>query len=162
MYKVNMKVMHSLHGLGTIESIEEKTILDCVSTFAVVAFEKMQVMVNLGSRTSSIRLPIGADEVEAVMDYLRSCPSELPSNHNQRHKSILELIKSGDIKKLCLVVKGLVDLSQRRALASRDAKALEQSMRLITEELGYAVGCEPESLVDTITQACISRELVTA
>lgn len=162
MYKVNMKVMHALHGLGTIESIEEKTILDCVSTFAVVAFDKMQVMVNLSSRSSSIRMPIPADQVEVVMEHLKSCTPDLPSNHNQRHKTILELIKSGDIKKLCLVVKGLTELAQKRALASRDAKALEQSLRLMTEELGHIVGCEPETLIDTLTQACLERQLVTA
>ena len=71
-------------------------------------------------------------------------------------------IKSGDIKKLCLVVKGLTELSQKRALASRDAKALEQSLRLMTEELGHVVGVEPESLIETLTQACLERELVTA
>lgn len=162
MYKVNSKVMHALHGLGTIESIEQKTILDCVSTFAVVAFDKMQVMVNLDSRTSSIRLPISSDEVDGVMEYLKSCPSDLPSNHNQRHKMILELIKSGSIQNLCLVVKGLTDLAQKRALASRDAKALEQGLRLMSEELGFVVGCEPEALTATITQACLERELVTA
>lgn len=162
MYKINSKVMHALHGLGTIESIEQKTILDCVSTFAVVAFDKMQVMVNLDSRNSSIRMPISADGVEEVMDYLKSCTPELPSNHNQRHKTILELIKSGDIKKLCLVVKGLNQLADKRALASRDAKALEQGMRLMTEELGHAVGCEPESLMDTLVSACLEKELVTA
>ncbi len=162
MYKVNSKVMHALHGLGTIESIEEKTILDCVSTFAVVAFDKMQVMVNLDSRNSSIRMPIAAEEVEGVMEHLKACSPDLPSNHNQRHKTILELIKSGDIRKLCTVVKGLTELAQKRALASRDAKALEQSLRLMTEELGYAVGCDPESLTETLTQACLERELVTA
>ena len=164
MYKVNSKVMHALHGLGTIESIEEKAILDTVATFAVVAFDKMQVMVNLASRNSSIRQPIGADEVDGVMEYLKECTPSLPNNHNQRHKSILELIKSGDIRKLCLVVKGLTQLSQKRALASRDAKALEQSMRLMTEELGHAVGADPESLQESITQASMldEKELVTA
>ncbi len=162
MYKVNSKVMHALHGLGTIECIEQRTILDCVSTFAIVAFEKMQVMVNLDSRSSSIRQPISADEVEDVMNHLKVCTPELPNNHNQRHKTILELIKSGDIRKLCLVVKGLTELSEKRALASRDAKALEQSLRLMSEELGHAVGCEPEALLTTLTQACLEKELVTA
>ncbi|MFA5504666.1 MAG: hypothetical protein WC314_01350 [Vulcanimicrobiota bacterium] len=164
MYKVNSKVMHALHGLGSIESIEEKEILGSVSTFAVVAFEKMQVMVNLQSRNSSIRLPISAEEVEGVMDHLRDCQPELPNNHNQRHKMILELIKAGDVEKTCLVVKGLTLLSQKRDLAARDAKALEQSMRLLSEELGNAVGSEPEALHETLTQTCLEneKELVTA
>ncbi len=162
MYKVNSKVMHALHGLGTIETIEEKEILGSTSTFAVVAFEKMQVMVNLASRNSSIRMPIPAEEVESVMQHLRDCTPGLPNNHNQRHKTILELIKSGDIMNLCLVVKGLTLLSQKRALASRDAKALEQSLRLMTEELGHAVGSDPESLIETLQQACLETELVPA
>jgi CarD family transcriptional regulator, regulator of rRNA transcription len=158
MYKVNNKVMHALHGLGTIESIEEKEILGSISTFAVVAFDKMQVMVNLQSRNSSIRIPITSDGVEHVMDHLKNCTPELPSNHNQRHKMILELIKAGNIEKTCLVVKGLTLLSTKRDLAARDAKALEQSMRLLSEELGNAVGSEPEDLLDTLTQACLENE----
>lgn len=158
MYKVNNKVMHALHGLGTIESIEEKDILGSVSTFAVVAFDKMQVMVNLQSRNSSIRNPITSDEVDRIMDHLKNCQPELPNNHNQRHKMILELIKAGNIEKTCLVVKGLTLLSQKRDLAARDAKALEQSMRLLSEELGNAVGSEPEDLHDTLTQACLENE----
>lgn len=164
MYTVNSKVMHALHGLGTIESIEEKEILGSISTFAIVAFDKMQVMVNLNSRNSSIRKPIDSDGVDKVMDHLKSCTPELPNNHNQRHKMILELIKSGDVEKTCLVVKGLTLLSQKRDLAARDAKALEQSMRLLSEELGNAVGSEPEALTDTLTQSCLEneKELVTA
>lgn len=164
MYKVNSKVMHALHGLGTIESIEEKDILGSVSTFAVVAFDKMQVMVNLNSRNSSIRNPITQDGVDGVMDHLRTCTPELPNNHNQRHKMILELIKSGDVLKTCLVVKGLTLLSQKRDLAARDAKALEQGMRLLSEELGNAVGSAPEHLLDTLTQTCLEneKELVSA
>lgn len=164
MYKVNTKVMHALHGLGTIESIEEKDILGSVSTFAVVAFDKMQVMVNLNSRNSSIRNPITSDGVDHVMNHLRNCTPELPNNHNQRHKMILELIKAGNIEKTCLVVKGLTLLSQKRDLAARDAKALEQSMRLLSEELGNAVGSEPEHLHDTLTQTCLEneKELVSA
>lgn len=164
MYKVNEKVMHALHGLGTIESIEEKEILGSTSTFAVVAFDKMQVMVNLNSRNSSIRKPITADQVDAIMEHLKSCTPELPNNHNQRHKMILELIKSGDTEKTCLVVKGLTLLSQKRDLAARDAKALEQSTRLLSEELGNAVGSEPEALHETLTEACLEneKELVTA
>lgn len=164
MYKVNSKVMHALHGLGSIESIEEKDILGSVSTFAIVAFDKMQVMVNLQSRNSSIRMPIGSDEVDRIMDHLKECKPELPNNHNQRHKMILELIKAGDIQKTCLVVKGLTSLAQKRDLAARDAKALEQSMRLLSEELGNAIGSEPEALHETLTQACLvdAEELVTA
>ena len=154
MYAAGSKVMHALHGLGTIETIEEKAILDTVCRFAVVAFEKMQVMVNLDGRSTSIRNPIPADEVEKVMDFLKSCQPELPSNHNQRHKAILELIKSGNIYKLCEVVKGLTQLSQKRNLASRDARALEQSLRLMSEELGHATGCEPTDLEQAITHTC--------
>ena len=164
MYKVNSKVMHALHGLGTIESIEEKEILGSVATFAVVAFDKMQVMVNLQSRNSSIRNPIVADQVEDIMEHLRECQPELPNNHNQRHKMILELIKAGNTEKTCLVVKGLTLLSQKRDLATRDSKALEQSMRLLSEELGNAVGSEPEDLLETLTETCLAneKELVTA
>lgn len=164
MYKVNSKVMHSLHGLGTIESIEEKEILGSTSTFAIVAFDKMQVMVNLKSRNSSIRMPIASDEVDRIMDHLKNCTPELPNNHNQRHKMILELIKSGETEKTCLVVKGLTLLSQKRDLAARDAKALEQSMRLLSEELGNAVGSDPEALLETLTATCLEneKELVTA
>ena len=164
MYNVNSKVMHALHGLGTIESIEEKEILGSVATFAVVAFEKMQVMVNLNSRNSSIRNPILSDEVDSVMTHLRDCTPELPNNHNQRHKMILELIKAGDVRKTCLVVKGLTLLSQKRDLAARDAKALEQSMRLLSEELGNAIGSEPEELLEKLTAECLvnEKELATA
>ncbi len=158
MFVTGTKVMHALHGLGTIESIEEKTILNTVSRFATVGFEKMQVMVNLDGRSSSIRNPIDAEEVEKVMDYLKECEPSLPSNHNQRHKAILELIKSGNIYKLCEVVKGLVRLSEKRNLASRDAKALEQSLRLMSEEIGHVVGCEPEDLQQALTHTCASAQ----
>lgn len=162
MYTVGSKVMHALHGLGTIESIENKSILDQTCRFATVAFEKMQVMVNLDGRSTSIRNPIEAEEVEKVMAELRTCEPSLPSNHNQRHKAILELIKSGDIYKLCEVVKGLTQLSEKRTLASRDAKALEQSLRLMSEELSHAVGCEPADLQEAICHTCATPEVLKA
>ncbi|MCA9053653.1 MAG: hypothetical protein KDA75_07435, partial [Planctomycetaceae bacterium] len=107
---------------------------------------------------SSIRNPIEAEEVEKVMQHLKEVEPNLPSNHNQRHKAILELIKSGNIYKLCEVVKGLVRLSEKRSLASRDAKALEQSLRLMSEEIGHAVGCKPEDLQQALTHTCATPE----
>lgn len=165
MYQVGTKIVHSLHGLGVVESIEEKVILGTVCRFAMLAFDRLQIMANIDQKSAMIRPLISAEEVPGVLDLLKGCGTELPSNYTKRYNLNLEKVKSGSIEKLCEVIKSLTKLARAKKLGHKDQGMLERARRVLAQELSYVTGNEIESMEAVVDQTChvaLERELAHA
>ena len=163
MFRVGDKVIHSLHGLGIVESIEEKTILGNVTRFAVLAFERLQIMANVDQKNSMVRPLISADRVPQVLDFLKSCSCELPSNYTKRYNVNLEKMKSGDVLQCCEVIKSLSVLARNKKLGHKDQSMLEKARKVLAQEISYVTDQEPLAMESVIDQTCgLTTELVPA
>lgn len=163
MFQIGKAVVHPLHGLGYVESIEEKEVLGKRFLFAVIAFENLQVMVNLESQKSPLRLPISEEEVTDLMDYLDACRADLPTNHNQRYRVMFQLLQEGTPKNLCQVLKGLLIFEQSRNLSPRDTKVLERCLSFLSGELSHVLGQSAERVQEELRRRAlqaVSEELV--
>lgn len=161
MFRVGSKVIHSLHGLGIVESIEEKTILGNVTRFAVLAFERLQIMANVDQKNCMVRPLITADRVPQVIDFLKGCSCELPSNYTKRYNVNLEKMKSGDVLQTCEVIKSLSVLGRGKKLGHKDQSMLEKARKVLAQELSYVTNQEVDAMECVIDQTC-GLELVPA
>lgn len=154
MYQVGDKVIHSLHGLGTVESVEEKQILGKVSCFSIISFQDgdLKIMQNVAQRNAMLRPPIDEEEVTEVLEYMKNCTETVPSNNRQKHN--VEKIKSGSIYAVCEVVKDLTALSCRKKLTAKQQHTLEQSRRSLIEELSYVTSRNWEEVEQFIDTSC--------
>jgi CarD family transcriptional regulator len=165
MFKVGSKVIHSLHGLGVVEAIEEKAILGAVTRFAGLSFDRLKIMANVDQRNSMVRALIGVDQVAGVMEHLKRCETELPTNYTKRYNLNLEKVKSGDIRQLCEVIKSLTKMSRTKKLGHKDQSMLERARKVLAQELSYVTDCDAENMEQVIEQTChssLEHELVSA
>lgn len=154
MFRVSSKVIHSLHGLGVVESVEEKEILGNVTRFAVLAFERLQIMANVDQKNCMVRPLIEADQVSQVLDYLKGCSCELPSNYTKRYNINLDKMKSGDIFQTCEVIKSLSVLARGKKLGHKDQSMLEKARKVLAQELSYVTDQDVLNMESVIDQTC--------
>ena len=163
MYMVNgnaieagSKVFHSLHGLGTVLSIEEKVVLGQPTKFSVSSFgdDGLKIMINLNKKEKMLRPLIAQDEVPKIFDHLQTWDSDLPTKAPTRYSLNLGKLKSGDIFALCEVIKGLTALSETRKLSPKDQIMLEQTRKNLAQELGWIREVEVEEMEEIIDRAC--------
>lgn len=154
MFRVGSKVIHSLHGLGVVESIEEKVILGNVTRFAILAFDRLQIMANIDQRNNMIRPLIDANQVPEVLEYLKNCETEQPTNYTKRYNVNLERVKSGDIRQLCEVVKALAKLGRNKKLGHKDQSMLERARKVLAQEFGHVTDQDVENMELVIEQTC--------
>ena len=155
MFRVGSKVIHSLHGLGVVESNEEKVILGSVSRFAILAFDRLQIMANVDQRNNMVRALISMDEVPGVLEYLKICDAELPTNYTKRYNMNLEKVKSGEIRQLCEVIKSLARLGRSKKLGHKDQNMLERARKVLAQEHSYVTDVDAENMEQVIEQVCI-------
>lgn len=156
MIKEGSKVFHSLHGVGTVLSIEEKVVLGQPTRFSVSSFgdDGLKIMVNLDKKDQTIRPLISSDEIPKVFHYLQSWDSDLPSKAPTRYNINLSKLKTGDIFAMCEVIKGLTALSETRKLSPKDATMLEQTRKNLAHELSLVRDSDREEMEQVIDHTC--------
>lgn len=152
-YKIGQKVMHPLHGIGTVEEIEEKNILGQISRFSVIHFatDRLRIMVNLDQKTNLIRGLIQRDEISKILDYMKKSHSSLPARASERYNLNLKKIKSADIYKMAEVIRDLSDLNRQKKLSRKEQTMLKQAKKIFCSEVSYVHDIteeEAEALID--------------
>jgi len=160
MFRVGQKVVYPTHGVGRIESIEQKEVSGARQSFYILRIlgTDMTIMVPTGNaQRVGLRHLIGAKEVPKVMEILRKKDVEISPNWNRRFKDNLERIKTGSLYEVATVLRKLVLLQRERSLSFGEKKMLENVRQLLVSEISHAVGIEEgdaRSLVDrTIAKA---------
>lgn len=151
-------VCHPMYGLGTVQTIEEKTVLGEKISLAQIFFphENLKMMVNVDKETELFRPLIEKDKVGEVFEFLETHEVEVLSRANQRQRMHLEKIKSNNIFSLCEVIKDLALMSQRKKLSFKEAEMYERAKRVLVDELALVTGGQKEALDEKVLAACIS------
>jgi CarD family transcriptional regulator len=147
MFKTGSKVVHPLHGAGIIELIEEKEVLNQKRKYYVIKISgsNMRVMVPIDSAEKvGLRIVIGEEEVEKVLEVLQGCNDENISDWKIRYSVNLDKIKSGSIYKVAEVARTLSIRSKERGLSSGEKRLFDNACQLIVSELAFAKGMKVE------------------
>lgn len=143
MFHIGDKVVYPMHGAGIIESIEEKEILGVKRHYYVMKIRNMKVMFPIDSNIG-IRPVVESDVLEDVITNFHDGESDTTLNPNQRHRSYMTKMKSGDIYQGAQVIRDLIRLSRKRALAAGDKAMLENAQQILLSELALVKGIDQE------------------
>lgn len=152
------KIIHSLHGIGTVESVEEKIVLGQPTRFSISSFgdDGLKIMINLDRKDSMVRPLIEPAEIPKVLEHLETWVSDLPSKAPTRYSTNLNKLKTGSIYSLCEVIKGLTTLSEERKLSPKDQTMLEKCRKHLAEELGLVRSIDIDQMEQMIDETCRS------
>lgn len=160
MFTVGSKVIHPLHGLGTVDTIEHKNILGQAADFACISFQKdrLQIMVNLSKSNCLIRPLVGIEDIAKVYDHMQVSDSNLPTRASDRYNLNMNKMKSCDIMQLAEVIRDLTYLSKNHKLSPKEQQMLKLARKTMTAEFSFVTERDEETIETEIDEACRTEE----
>ena len=155
MYKIGDKVVYPMHGAGTIEKIEEKTVLGESRKYYILRVHhgNMQVMVPVnGSDQAGLRNIVDESVIPEVIEVLGAESTPMDENWNRRNRENMEHLKTGDIKEVAAVVRNLTRVDRVKKLSTGEKKLLSTAKQILESELIYSGGYtmeEADEMVET-------------
>lgn len=145
-FKVGQKVVYPGHGVGQIQSVENKEIAGTTISFYMIRVleSDVTVMVPVNKVESvGLRPTVTAEEVTEVYTMLKDKKIVVEqTTWNRRYREYMEKIKTGSIVEIGEVVRDLCVLRQDKVLSFGERKMLELAKGLLVKELAIGEGTD--------------------
>lgn len=150
MFQVGDMVCYPLHGVGTIEAIEEQVVLGEKAEYYFLRFLAGRMTAMVPVRTAQmvgLRSLADEDTCRDVLEFLESdeCSAE-SENWNQRYRDNMDKLRTGNIFTVADVVKCLSRREKRRGLSAGERKMYLAARQVLLAEIAAATGESEESL----------------
>jgi CarD family transcriptional regulator len=155
-FKVGDVAVYPAHGVGTIDSIEEREIAGNKHKFYIMKIidTGMTIMVPTGNvRNVGLREVINPSEVDIVYDILRERDISInEQTWNRRYREYMDKIKTGSIYEIAEVLRDLMLLRYDKELSFGERKMLDTARTLIVKELAIAQEMQEDDLAEEIDE----------
>ncbi len=155
MYSLGDKVVYPVHGVGVIDSIEDKTVLGEKRSYYVIklAISDMTVMIPTNkSEDLGLRLVVSDRYANRALKVIGSETTEMEEDWKARYQQNFEKIKSGSILNVAEVVRNLFHRNKVKELSIMEKKLYENAYRLLVDEISYVKGLEREKVQNLVAQ----------
>lgn len=141
-FHVGDRVFHPIHGVGQIETIENKKFLGPDSRlYYEVRTEKSTVWVPVDAQqVIGLRLLTPKRSLERFRTILKSRPVSLTNNHSKRHIEIASRLSEGSLEMMCEAVRDLAARGWKQSLSSADSASLRKARERLYQEWAAAEG----------------------
>ena len=144
MFSIGDTVCYPLHGIGTIESIEERDVLGATTTYYVIRLinTKLTAMLPVdNSESVGLRMIITPVECEELFEYFKTAdPCLGNANWNQRYRENMDKLRKGDPKSIVDVMLCLDKRNSIRTLSSGERKMLSNAKAILCTEISVVLG----------------------
>ena len=154
MYNIGDKIVHPMHGAGTIDSLTTRTIDGKVLEYYILKLptNNMTIMVPVASCDKiGIRDVIDETRANELITLFSTIEVDINTNWNQRYRDNSARIKSGDLDEVVRVIKSLTFRDMKHGLSNGERKMLHSAKQILLSELVLAKALtyeEIESIVD--------------
>ncbi len=158
-FEVGDKVIYPNHGLGIVETIEEKTIMGTTCGFYMLrmASSDTTVLVPVDNVDGvGLRGAVGEDEIARLYTLLANGKIDSHQNWKGRFKDNSEKMRSGSIYDAVDVLKNLAFLSRSKSLSFREKRMLDRARFLVVSEISE-VSQESTEAVEERVEAGLQR-----
>jgi CarD family transcriptional regulator len=137
-FKVGDKVIYPNQGLGIIEDIQMANYFgekSRVYHLRIFSNNTLVMVPSTNTEEIGIRKPISTRTVKKIFDFMRNGDIEVTMNWKGRYKEHLNLLRSGTMLDMALVLKSLFYLNLVKPLSFREKKMMEKVLELIVSEI---------------------------
>ena len=156
MFKIGDKIVYPNHGAGTIDSIEKKEFLGEEKEYYILKMPigSMDISIPISNiEKMNIRDVIGKKEGDEILKILDEAPTEMNDNWNVRYRENQEILKTGDIYKIAVMVRNLAILDKEKGLSTTEKKLLNRARRIMASELVMAGSLETQKAEEMIDES---------
>ena len=155
MYTVGDKVVYPLHGVGLINSIEDRTVLGEKRSYYVIklAISDMTVMIPTNrSDQLGLRMIVSDRDVHKALKLINGQITDMEEDWKARYQHNFEKMKSGSIFDVAEVVKNLFHRNRVKELSIMEKKLYENAYRLLVDEISYVKDMEKDEVQTILSE----------
>jgi len=149
-FSIGDYAVYPAHGVGRIEAVETKSIMDEKMEFLVINIidTGMNVLVPVRNINNvGLRQVIKSSRVKDVYDVLKEKKrSVMGPTWNRRYREYMEKIKSGSVFEIAEVLRDLIVLKREKELSFGERKMLDTAKTLLIKELALAKGVNEKKI----------------
>ena len=130
--------MHPLHGAGVIDSIENQRVCGVERSYYVMHIKMGDMLVKVPTDSSDavgLRPIMKPEEAKKFLDYIGTIKPEMTQNWNRRYRENMSKLRSGNLKDVAEVIKGLTVRDSERGLSTGERKMLNSAKEILLSEI---------------------------
>lgn len=143
MFKVGQKVFYPYHGAGEIAKIEEKEVLGEKRTYFVIRFPLTETTISVPADNTAelgLRNIADAKEIKKIYEIITAKETDTDEDWKVRYKKHQDMLKSGSIKEVTVVIKNLYERNQIKELSSTEKKLYNSALNMLISEIALSNG----------------------
>ncbi len=160
MFAVGDKVVHPLHGAGVIEAIVEERIRAQSATYYVFCLPGGGLTLKIPTDNSvgvGLRELTGEADMDALLMEIPTLDADMTTNWNRRYRENMEKLKSGDLREVARVIKGLVCREMQHGLSTGERKMLINAKQSLLSELALVKHMTIEDADSLLLQKIVEK-----
>ncbi len=150
MFEIGQLAVYPAHGVGVIESIQERADSGAQEKFYVMRLLDNDMIIMIptnNARNIGLRDVIDLPAVSEVYQILRHRPMRLSNQTwNRRYRDYMDKIKTGSPFRVAEVLRDLTLLKTEKDLSFGERKMLDTAKNLLVKELSLANNIEEDEI----------------
>jgi CarD family transcriptional regulator len=139
MFQVGQLAVYPAHGVGRIESVQEREVSGTPAEFYIMRLIDTDMIIMIpttNARNIGLRDVIDNQAVGEIYEILRSRPARLNNQTwNRRYRDYMDKIKTGSPFRVAEVLRDLTLLKTEKDLSFGERKMLDTAKNLLIKEL---------------------------
>lgn len=138
LFSVGDKVIYPNQGIGVIEDIQDENYFGQdfrVYHLRILSNDALVMVPSSNAEEIGIRKLVSLKKVEKVYTFMRTGVIDVSMNWKGRYKEHVELMKTGSILDMAVVLKSLYYLNLIKPLSFREKKMMERATELLVTEI---------------------------
>lgn len=148
-FSVGDKVIYPNQGIGVVEDIQKENYFGQefqVYHLRILSNDSKIMVPSSNAEEIGIRKLITTDTISEVYDFFRSGVVDVSMNWKGRYKEHVNLMKTGSILDMALVMKSLYYLNLIKPLSFREKKMMEKAKELLVTEISEVMETSAENV----------------
>jgi len=148
-FSIGDKVIYPNQGIGVVEDIQKEKYFGQefrIYHLRIVSNDSKIMVPSSNAEEIGIRRLITADAIRKVYDFMRSGAVEVSMNWKGRYKEHVNLMKTGSILDMAIVLKSLYYLNLVKPLSFREKKMMEKAKELVVTEISEVMDSSSENI----------------
>jgi len=156
MFSIGDRIVHPMHGAGTIDRIVSQKIAGIERDYYVlnVPNAKVKLMIPVATSDSvGLRKIVDPQTAEQILVSFRTLEVDHDPNWNKRYRDNMLRLKAGTIDEVAVVVKSLMLRDRQRTLSAGEQKMLNTAKQIFISELALSTGHDYAWISQKINEA---------